>query len=232
MSVMDRLKWLVFRRPKLKKIDCWAHWTAYLDSATQLAGNNRIGKDSNINASSFGRHTYVVNARIIRAEIGMFCSIGPEVNIGGLGSHPTNYISTHPIFYSPLCQSGKSFATNSDFEELKSVHIGNDVWIGARALILDGVHIGDGAIIAAGAVVAKDVPPYAIVGGVPAKVIRYRFSEDVIHALLNWQWWSLTDEVLKKFANEFCRHEQWTCSDIERLRAVVAQFVTSSTDSA
>lgn len=219
MALFDRLKWLVIRRLNLKKINSWAHWSAYIDSTTKLAGNNRFGKGTNVNSSTFGLHTYVVNARIVRTEIGAFCSIGPEVNIGGLGSHPTNYISTHPIFYSPLKQSGKTFASNANFEELKSVKIGNDVWIGARVLILDGVNIGDGAIIAAGAVVAKDVPPYAIVGGIPAQLIRYRFSEDIISALLEWQWWKLSEDSLEYLSIMFTDEKALTIDKIMNIKS-------------
>jgi acetyltransferase-like isoleucine patch superfamily enzyme len=161
-----------------------------------------------------------VNARITRANIGAFCSIGPEVIIGGLGTHPTNFVSTHPVFYSRLCQSGITFSSENLVEELKSVTVGNDVWIGARALILDGVTIGDGAIIAAGAVVTTDVPPYAIVGGVPAKIIRYRFSEDIISILLEWKWWELSEEILKCLAVDFCSGREWSVKAIEELRSM------------
>ena len=219
MSFIDRCKWLISRRPNLRRIDSSAHWFAYIDSTTELAGSNKFYKGAEINASKIGRHTYVANSKITSAEIGAFCSIGPEVKIGGLGNHPTMWISTHPVFYSTLMQSGKTFATSDLFEELKHNKIGNDVWIGARALILDGVSIGDGAIIAAGAVVTKDVPPYAIVGGVPAKVIRYRFSEEVIAALIEWQWWSLPDVVLASLAKDFCKFDDWSIEKVHNLRA-------------
>lgn len=218
MSIVDRFKWLVCHRPNLRKINSSAHWLAYIDPTTELAGNNKFGKGTNICDSQIGRHTYVVNARIVRAQIGAFCSIGPDVNVGGLGNHPIKWISTHPAFYSILKQSGKTFVTSDLFDELKPNKIGNDVWIGASALILDGISIGDGAIVAAGAVVTKDVPPYAIVGGVPAKVIRYRFSEEVIASLLEWQWWELPDVVLAKLAVCFCRTDQWSVEVIDKLR--------------
>jgi virginiamycin A acetyltransferase len=81
--------------------------------------------------------------------------------------------------------------------EYKRITIGNDVWIGARAVILDGITIGDGAIVGACAVVTKDVPPYAVVAGVPARVIRYRFSEKKIRTLLELQWWEWSPEEIK-----------------------------------
>jgi len=215
MSIASRLGWLLFRRKNLKRNGSSGHWLAYIDTDTELGGNNRLGKGTNINASKIGRHTYIINARITRAQIGSFCSIGPEVIIGGLGAHPTGFVSTHPIFYSTLCQSGVSFANENLFDELKNVTIGNDVWIGARALVLDGITIGDGAIIAAGAIVTKDVPPYAIVGGVPAKLIRYRFSEEVISTLLEWEWWKFSDAILKYFALDFCSTDNWSVDTIK-----------------
>ena len=80
----------------------------------------------------------------------------------------------------------------------KKVIIGNDVWIGSHALILGGVKIGDGAVIGAGAVVTKDVPPYAVVGGVPARIIKYRFSQEIIDKLLEIKWWNLPENILKE----------------------------------
>ena len=156
------------------------HCFSFIDEKTEFEGNNRFDKGTNISNSKIGRHIYTVSARICSANIGSFCSIGPEALIDGLAIHPTNLISTHPIFYSQLKQSSITFASQNYFEENKAVTIGNDVWIGARSLILDGINIGYGVIVAAGALVCDDVPPYAIVGGVPAKIIRYRFSKDII----------------------------------------------------
>ncbi len=137
-------------------------------------------------------YTYVGGeCKVMNAVIGKFCSIGPEVLIGGLPSHPLNLKSTFPGFY----QKDSSFyGVEPEYEynepEFKQVTIGNDVWIGARAMILDGVCVGDGAVIGAGAVVTKDVPPYAIVGGVPAKIIKFRFAEPEILDMLKSQWWN------------------------------------------
>jgi acetyltransferase-like isoleucine patch superfamily enzyme len=106
-------------------------------------------------------------------------------------------VSTHPIFYSTKAQAGITFADRDYFEERKPIKIGNDVFIGANVIVLDGVTIGDGAIIAAGAVVTKNVPPYSIYGGVPAKLIRYRFEQETIDFLVNFQWWNKDREWLK-----------------------------------
>lgn len=228
MSFVDRFIWLAKRRTELHKSGSGAHWLAFVDSSSILAGNNRLGKGTHIHDSKIGRHTYVVNARIVRSDIGSFCSIGPEVNIGGLGRHPAKWISTHPMFYSTIKQSGKTFAKDDLFEELKVNKIGSDVWIGARSLILDGIQIGNGAIVAAGSVVTQDVPPYAIAGGVPARVIKHRFSADVISSLLEWQWWLLPDEVLAHLAILFCETDNWTVEIINELKTLAATIRVES----
>ena len=159
---------------------------------TVFGKNNIIYDNTTIVNCKIGDYTYIGGSnKIQNTIIGKFCSIGPEVRIG-LGIHPTNLNSTYPGFYtnSEYYRVEKLYDFNG--EEYKQVEIGNDVWIGARATILDGVKIGDGAIIATGAVVTKDVPPYAIVGGVPAKIIKYRFDENRIKELLAEQWWNNT----------------------------------------
>jgi len=138
-----------------------------------------------------GEFTYINNAKIHNATIGKFCSIANGVNIG-IGIHPTNeFISTHPAFFSKN-NSGAlvSFTNENLYTEFKHITIGNDVWIGLNAILLDGIKIGDGAIIAAGAVVTKDVEPYSIVGGIPAKHIKYRFTKERRETLLSFQWWN------------------------------------------
>lgn len=139
----------------------------------------------------------------LSAHIGKFTSISWNV-ISLDGTHPYTYpyVSTSPNFFSlnkgKKWKSGSTFATKQLFDEYRTVSeypdlavvIGNDVWIGDSVLLIGGVHIGDGAVVLAGAVVTKDVPSYAIVGGVPAKVIKYRYDKDTISFLLKSQWWN------------------------------------------
>lgn len=158
---------------------------------------NRLVK---INKSSIGRFSYVGNnTNIEYADIGQFCSIADHCRIG-MASHTLNLLSTSPIFTQKNNGCHEIWVEENIFDkgETKQVSIGNDVWIGSHALIKGGINIGDGAVVAAGAVVVKDIPPYAVVGGVPAKIIKYRFDPDVVNKLLKLKWWDLTDDELKR----------------------------------
>jgi acetyltransferase-like isoleucine patch superfamily enzyme len=152
---------------------------------------NRINNGSYLDHVTMGDFSYCgKNATIINCRIGKFCSIAQNVSIC-LGMHPlAPFVSTHPAFFSPAGQCGTTFSDKHYFEETGHVEIGNDVWIGANVLIMDNVTIGDGAVIAANSVVTKDIPPYAIAGGTPAKVIRFRFEEADIEFLKQFQWWN------------------------------------------
>ncbi len=178
----------------------------------QLGVYNTLYNDVSLNEVILGDFTYIAaNTNIAKTKVGKFCSIGPNCKIG-LGRHPSReFVSTHPIFFSTLKQAQITFADKNYFEEFENIEIGNDVWIGASVIIVDGVKIGDGVIVAAGSVVTKDMPPYSIVGGVPAKIIKYRFEKEEIKKLLELKWWNLDIEYLKvnfkKFHNvhEFIR---------------------------
>lgn len=170
---------------------------------------NRLSDDSHISekasvyppykvdqASSIGDYTYIaINSRIKMTTIGKFCSIGPNL-VSGWGIHPTNGVSTSPMFYSTMCQNGTTLSKTNKIVEQKPIVIGNDVFIGANVTILDGVKIGDGAVIGAGAIVSKDIPPYAIAVGSPIQILRYRFTEDTISKLLKLKWWDLDESKL------------------------------------
>lgn len=137
------------------------------------------------------------NCTINNCVIGKFCSIAKGVKIG-LGKHPINFISTSPLFYSPNNPLKTVLSKKLMFEDNKSIVIGNDVWIGANVIVLDGVTIGNGAIIGANSVVNKDVLPYSIVGGVPAKEIKKRFSDEIIEKIQNSEWWQMPFHFFKQ----------------------------------
>ncbi len=164
-----------------------------------------------INSFSFINYGCFVRA----SKIGRFCSIAPNVSIG-MGEHAISMISSSITF--ELVKNGyfnKFNSLNDNFDYVSLIHhnrektmehskrwakqtiIGNDVWIGTGAIIMRGINIGDGAVIASGAVVTKDVPPYAIVGGVPAKIIKYRFDQKLIERLLKCQWWLYGPDIVK-----------------------------------
>lgn len=138
--------------------------------------------------------------RVSNTEIGKFCSVATG-SIIGPPFHPTSHVSSHPAFYLRAEQFDYTFVTTSvDPSESVRTKIGNDVWIGSGVFVRRGVTIGDGAIIGAGAVVVRDVEPYAIVGGVPAALIRMRFDAGSIEGLLKLRWWDKDETWLKKHA--------------------------------
>jgi Acetyltransferase (isoleucine patch superfamily) len=145
---------------------------------------------------SINDYSYISkNSYINNTVIGKFTSIGPNFCCG-LGIHPTNGISTSPMFYSTAKQNGFSLTSVDKMIESKRITIGNDVFIGANVTVLDGVMIGDGAVVGAGAVVTKDIPAYAIAVGVPARIVKYRFEDDQIEQLQKIEWWNFENDKL------------------------------------
>lgn len=133
--------------------------------------------------------------------IGSYCSIAYGVRIFLGGNHRIDWVSTYPF---PLMTEGKVKSIKNSSTSKGDVYIGNDVWIGSCAVIMSGLSIGDGAVVAANAVVTKDVPPYAIVAGNPAKVVKFRFPPEIIDALLEIGWWNWPIEKVEQFSPDLC----------------------------
>lgn len=178
-----------------------------IDENTFLEGFNEIGYKTILINTHFGKYSYIANnCKIINSKIGKYCSIGENVKVI-CGNHPTSkFVSTHPIFYSKRNYFGRRYTRKSLFNEYTYVDnknkffciIGNDVWIGTDVSLINGVEIGNGVIIAAGSVVTKNIPPYEIWGGAPAKFIKKRFEDEEIEFLENLEWWDKEDKWINK----------------------------------
>lgn len=186
--------------------------------STSCEGKNSLATNSTLFGCHIGYGTYIgSNSEFHKTKIGRYCSIGQNVRCI-FGKHPTkDFVSTHPSFFSTNHSIGFTYVNENlfvehaefrDGENKYSIVIGNDVWIADNVSIMEGVVIGDGAIIAANALVTKDVPPYAIVGGVPAKPIKKRFSEDEIQFLLDLKWWEKPESWVKDHAAYFDKIEK------------------------
>ena len=177
------------------------HDDVNIDDKSELGKHSVIFKKNNIVKSKIDDYTYIQeNSRIYYSKIGKFCSIAPEVVIGLL-NHPIKFVSTSPVFYDkkqPLPFFFNHFDESKKF--YKETVIGPDCWIGQRSMIMSGLTVGVGAIIAAGSVVTRNVEPYSIVAGIPAKKIKMRFSKPIIIKLIDSNWWKFSDEKLQKLS--------------------------------
>lgn len=203
----------LYVRHKFRKKNIKIARGAEIGLKSVMEGCNRIGANTHF-IGHLGYASYMGEDCHIQAKIGRFCSISSRV-ITVRGTHPTKiWASTHPIFFSTKKQCGKTFVTQDKFLENKPmINIGHDVWIGDSAILMDGISIGNGAVIASGAVVTKNVEPYSIVGGVPAREIKKRFSEDIINRLQKSKWWERSEQWLSDNAELF--------EDAERLLSVI-----------
>lgn len=203
--------YLLYLKQKYKKIKIFLRKGVEFKECI-FEGCGKIGKNSNVKSSFIGYGTYVgKECDLSLSKIGRFCSIGNNVKVI-VGDHPIHdYVSTHPIFHTDMlkkeglyfkdCIYRKSSKT-TDIEITRgkyyNIFIGNDVWIGSNVSILGGVKIGDGAVIGTGSIVTKNVEPYSVVAGVPAKEIKKRFTEEEISFLKEFKWWDKDRQWLEK----------------------------------
>ncbi|MDY7394099.1 CatB-related O-acetyltransferase [Aureibaculum sp. 2210JD6-5] len=175
---------------------------------SEIGNHVFLSNDVTLSNSKIGDHSYInSNTHVGFTIIGKFCSIASNIQFG-LGKHPTHFVSTHPAFYA----NNKGFKTFSDkdfFEEHDKIILKNDVWIGNDSIIMSGVTIGNGAIVAAGSIVTKDVKPYEIVGGVPAKHIKFRIEERYIEQIQKTEWWDKEEEWLERNYKSFLNIEEF-----------------------
>lgn len=209
MKLKDYIKNEIFKLKSKKKLIIIKKGSFVKKS--KLEGKNSIEKNNYIDNCIIGFGTYFGSEnKISYAKIGNYCSIASNISIIN-GRHPVEKnVSTHPAFYSKFYKKIDLVYTDKiKYNEMKKIDdkwnivIGNDVWIGNDVKIFQGVTIGNGAVIAAGAIVTKDVEPYSIVGGIPAKLIRKRFSEEIIQYLLNLKWWDKEEKWIKKYSEYF-----------------------------
>ncbi len=176
--------------------------------------NSSIHKTSKVEAgtqfinSSMNRYSFCgYDCKILNCDIGAFCSLADGVIIGG-AQHPIEWVGTSPVFY-----KGKDSVTKkySEFERPKAKRtvIGNDVWIGDRVIIKGGITVGNGAVIGMGSIVTKDIGDYEIWAGNPAKLIRKRFSEDIVQDLVKISWWDWDNLTIQKYSQYIRNPEQF-----------------------
>lgn len=188
----------------------------------KLGKNIAINRRCYINDSFIGNYSYLgINTTVNYAKIGKFCSIARNVDIGGF-NHDYKKISTLPEFrFKQLLNGGSKLIIKEQHDNL--CQIGNDVWIAAGANILHNVVIGDGAIVGAGAVVTKDVEPYSIVAGVPAKIIKYRFEKKYIDELLKIKWWDWPVSIIENNIDLFI-HSEMNELTIEKIKKIAREI--------
>lgn len=191
---MASLMYLVSRALKKARGNAIANSTIHPSS--------KIESGSTVIRTSVDRHSFSgYDCTLIDCDVGAFCSIAGRVIVGG-ARHPMEYASTSPVFLAHRDSVKAKFSRHPYVWRARTT-IGHDVWIGESVLIKGGVNIGHGAVIGMGSVVTKDVPPYAIVAGNPARLIRMRFRREVVEALLRLQWWDLPEDELRRLATDF-----------------------------
>ena len=169
---------------------------AIVDKTAAICSGVRFYRGKLGKYSSIGNNSFVSDT-----DVGDFTSISTDCYIGGT-SHPTDWVSTSPVFHKWENIMKKNFARH-EFEIFKRTTIGNDVWIGNRVMIKAGVKIADGAVVGMGSIVTKDIGPYEIWAGNPARLIRKRFNDETINKLMKIEWWKWDDQRIEKYAQVF-----------------------------
>tara|TARA_A100000171_G_C2136619_1_gene150735 strand:+ start:1096 stop:1707 length:612 start_codon:yes stop_codon:yes gene_type:complete len=169
---------------------------------SKISKTSKVESGSTVVNSSMDSHSFCgYDCILLNVRIGKFCSIASKVSIGGV-AHPIGYVSTSPVFLSHKDSVRAKFSKHEYLPTIETV-VGNDVWIGEGVYIKAGVSIGNGAVVGMGSVVTKNVEPYSIVAGNPARIIRRRFDDDVIEGLNKLTWWDLPDKELFRLAPLF-----------------------------
>ena len=189
VATMERLLYKLLKKLRFRAVQSGSvHPTSKIESGTLFYH------------SAMERHSFCgYDCDIQHADIGGFTSIANRVVIGG-GRHPMEWVGMSPVFYAGR-DSVKAKFSEHVREPVRRVVIGHDVWVGHSAILLPGVHVGNGAVVGAGAVVTKSVPPYAIVAGNPARVLRHRFDEETVRRLEAIRWWAWSEDELRLLGN-------------------------------
>ena len=222
MFFKDLIKYILNKIKYRRKVKFY--FTSRINPKSECEGANMIHRNTSF-IGKIGYGSYIGANCSINARIGRFTSIASNCStISGIHPYTYPYCVTSPMFFSLNKQTGHTFAKEQVFKEGRyadektktSVLIGNDCWINAKVTIISGVKVSDGAVLLAGSVITKDVPPYAIVGGVPGRILKYRYSQDDINFLLDFKWWNrdltwlrdnwrilLNIEKLKDYAKQY-----------------------------
>lgn len=219
MQILRHILLYVYHKFKNRKlVKFW--WSSDFSYRCRFEGMSMIGPNTNF-FGSLGYGSFVGSGSFLSAEIGRFTSIGPDCKyINATHAYKEPFATTCPLFFSTHAQTpnGKGFSNRQMIDEFRYYDkerelvnkIGNDCWLGSGVTLIGGVEIHDGAVVLANAIVTKDVPPYAIVGGVPAKIVGYRYDEETIKFLQRIKWWNNSEGWFKANSNLLC--------DIEGLR--------------
>lgn len=214
MRILKNIYRLLFPLLKIflypdSKVESYLYRTIKVGKGVQIKSGCQIKKGSIGDYSYIGTHTTMDDVE----SVGRYCSIAKNVHIG-LPSHPIDRLSTSPVFYNP----SRGYVEKKLFDDgLTNTVIENDVWIGASVCIMKGVRVGNGAIVGSGSIVTKDVPPYAIVVGSPAKIIKYRFDDETITKLLKSEWWNKDIKTLLSSRKMTKNHNEYIdkiCSEV------------------